>query len=555
MPKPVLLAVDDEPEVLRAVERDLRQKFGAEYRIVRAGSGPAALDALKQLKVRGDPVALLLVDQRMPGMTGLEFLEQALTLYPEAKRVLLTAYADTDAAIQAINAVRIHYYLLKPWHPPEERLYPVLSDLLEDWRASFHPPFEGLRLVSPRWSPSSFQIKEFLTRNQIPYQWLDTEKSEEARRLIESSGKEHIPLVFFPDGTVMEVPTLSDLANKIGLRTRAERPFYDLVVVGGGPSGLAAAVYGASEGLRTLVVESSAPGGQAGMSARIENYLGFPAGLSGEDLARRAVAQCRRFGVEILTPQEATGLRVEDPYRIVTLSDGSELSCHALIISSGVSYRRLEVPGLNELTGAGVYYGGALFEALSVQGEDIFIVGGANSAGQAAVHFAKYARSVTMVVRADSLSQGMSWYLINQIQATANIRVLLNSEVTGAQGDGRLQSLTITNNETGRVETVPATAIFIFIGALPHTGWLEGVVARESHGFVLTGPDLPRLGDGRRPKGWPLERDPFLLETNVPGVFAAGDVRAGSIKRVATAVGEGAMAVQFVHRYLQEVGV
>jgi thioredoxin reductase (NADPH) len=553
MPKPVLLAVDDEPEVLRAVERDLRQQYGGEYRIMRAGSGTAALETLKNLKLRGDPVALLLVDQRMPGMTGLEFLEQAIPLYPEAKRVLLTAYADTNAAIKAINDIGIHHYLLKPWSPPEERLYPPIGDLLDEWQADFRPPFEGLRLVAPRWSLKSFEIKEFLARNQIPYQWLDSERSDEAERLLAATEGGKLPLVLFSDGTALESPEIADLAERVGLRVRAERPFYDFIVVGGGPAGLAAALYGASEGLHTIVIESSAPGGQAGTSARIENYLGFPAGLSGADLARRAVAQCRRFGVEILTPQRAQSLRVEGPYRLLMLTDGSELSCHTLLVSSGVSYRKLGVPGSEELTGAGVYYGGALFEALSVQGEDIFIVGGANSAGQAAVHFAKYARTVTMLVRAGSLVESMSSYLIDQIGDLPNVHVWLNCQVVEARGESRLEALTIEHLDTGKVETVPATAMFIFIGAVPRTEWLEGVVERDKHGFILSGPDL--IVGGKRPKGWNLDREPYLLETSVPGVFVAGDVRHGSIKRVATAVGEGSMAVQLVHRYRQEVGV
>ncbi|MHB1134659.1 MAG: FAD-dependent oxidoreductase [Chloroflexota bacterium] len=552
MAKPVLLAVDDEPEVLRAVERDLRQKYGADYRIMRAGSGNSALDTLKQLKLRGEPLALLLVDQRMPGMTGIEFLEHAIEIYPDAKRVLLTAYADTDAAIQAINSIRIHHYLLKPWHPPEERLYPVLSDLLDDWEASFHPPFEGLRLVGERWSSDAFYLKEFLTSNQVPYQWLEASSSDEAQRLLATSGASRLPVVFFPDGTVLEAPAIADLATRVGLRRHPERPFYDFIIVGGGPAGLAAAVYGASEGLRTLVVEERAPGGQAGASARIENYLGFPSGISGADLAHRAVAQSRRFGVEILTPQQAVKLRTDGQYRVLTLADGTEMSSYTLLVSSGVSYRRLEAPGADGLVGSGVYYGGALCEALSVQGEDVFIVGGANSAGQAAVHFAKFARNVTMLVRGDNLDKGMSRYLIDRIRALPNVKVALNTEVAQVQGNGRLESLTLSHTDSGQLETLPAAAMFTFIGASPHTAWLEGVVARDRLGFILTGPDL--MTEGHRPRGWAPDRDPFLLETNVPGVFAAGDVRGGSVKRVATAVGEGSMAVQFVHRYLAEVG-
>ncbi len=552
--KPALLTVDDDPEVLRAVERDLRREYGDRFRVLRADSGATALEALKQLKLRNDPVALFLVDQRMPQMSGVEFLEEAMELFPEAKRVLLTAYADTDAAIRAINSVKTDYYLLKPWDPPEERLYPVLNDLLDDWLSSFRPPFTGIRVVGSRWSPQSHQIKDFLARNQVPYQWMDIEADEEARRLVEYAEPDaaQLPLVLLPDGSRLIQPSSGQIADKIGLRTRAEKPFYDLVIVGGGPAGLAAAVYGASEGLSTVMIEKEAPGGQAGSSSRIENYLGFPVGLSGGDLARRAVTQARRFGVEIITPQEVMGVRVEDPYRIVDLADGSEINCHALMIATGVAWRKLDVPGLEALTGAGVYYGAAQAEALSCSGEDVYIIGGANSAGQAAMYFSKYARKITMLVRGDSLAKSMSQYLIDQISATDNIAVQVHSSVVEAKGETSLEAITIANTITGEKETVPATSLFIFIGALPRTDWLDGVVERDKQGFIMSGADLMR--DRRRPRGWAVDRDPFLLETSVPGIFVAGDVRYGSVKRVASGVGEGSIAIQFVHQYLSKVG-
>jgi thioredoxin reductase (NADPH) len=551
--KPILFTIDDDPEVLHAIERDLRRKYGSQFRVLHADSGSAALEVLKQLKLRNEPVALLLSDQRMAHMTGVEFLEQAKELFPDAKRVLLTAYADTDAAIQAINTVKLDYYLSKPWDPPEEHLYPMLQDLLDDWLADYRPPFQGIRVLGHRWSPESHQVKDFLTRNQIPYRWLDVETSQEVHRLIEHAGLDatRLPVVLFPDGSSLAEPTNEQLAEKTGLRTHAGKPFYDLIIVGAGPAGLAAAVYGASEGLRTVLIEREASGGQAGTSSRIENYLGFPVGLSGGDLARRAVAQASRFGVEILVPQEVKALRVQDPYRFVTLGDGTELSCHALIIATGVSYRRLNVPGMDRLTGAGVYYGAAMTEALSCVDSDVYIVGGANSAGQAAMYFSRYARSVTILVRGDSLAKSMSQYLIDQISATENITVLTHVNVTEVRGEECLETIDITNSDTGEVQTVPATALFIFIGAMPRTDWVAGVLERDAQGFILSGPDL--LRNGRRPQGWTLERDPFLLETNVPGIFVAGDVRSGSVKRVASGVGEGSISVQFVHRHLAEL--
>ena len=557
--KPVLFAIDDDPEVLRAVERDLRRKYvrrrnGDGYRVLRADSADSAMDTLGQLKLRGDTVALFLVDQRMPRTTGVEFLEEARVLYPEAKKVLLTAYADTDAAIRAINDIGLDYYLQKPWDPPEENLYPVLDDLLGDWRSGYRPPFEGIRVVGNRWSPESHAVKDFLARNRVPYQWQDVEISEEARQLIaQADGSEvpRLPLVVFPDGTYLEAPENVEVAEKVGLRTRAERPFYDLIIVGGGPSGLAAAVYGASEGLKTVLIEREAPGGQAGTSSRIENYLGFPAGLSGADLSQRAVAQARRFEVEILTPQEVAEVRVEDPYRVVRLADGTETSCHALMVTTGVSYRKLDVPGVERLSGAGVYYGAAMTEALSCKDEDVYIVGGANSAGQAAMYFSQHARQVVILCRSDNLRKGMSEYLVRQIEDMENIEVRINSGVTEAFGEDHLEELQITNSKTGEEEIVPARSLFIFIGAAPKTDWLEGVVERDERGFILSGPDLVR--NGNRPKNWTEDRDPYLLETSVPGIFVAGDVRHGSVKRVASGVGEGSIAVQFIHQYLAKV--
>ena len=552
MAKPVILAVDDDPQVLRAVERDLRRNYAREYRVLRADSGHSALDTLEKVQERGDPVALMLVDQRMPRMSGVEFLEEARDIFPDAKRALLTAYADTDAAIRAINSRVLDYYLQKPWDPPEERLYPTLDDLLEDWQASYRPPFEGIRLVGHRWSPQSFVLRDFLGRNQVAYQWVDVragEESEGAPVGIELDGKK-LPLVVLPDGTELEEPETLEVAESIGLSTQAEKPFYDVIIIGAGPAGLATAVYGASEGLRIVMIEREAPGGQAGTSSRIENYLGFPSGLSGADLARRGVTQAKRFGVEILTPQEVRGVRVEDPYRIVELSDGSELSCHALVITTGVSYRMLDAPGLDKLAGAGVYYGASMSEARSCEDEEIFIVGGANSAGQAAVYFAGFADKVTMLVRADSLGKSMSQYLVDQIEEIDNIEVRTNSTVAAVDGEDSLQTVTVENG-SGEQETLKGTSIFLFIGAEPRTDWLNGVVQRDTRGYIPVGLDLMR--DGKQPDGWKLDRNPYWLETSVPGIFASGDVVRGSTKRIAYGVGGGAIAVQLVHQYLSEV--
>src|ERR1700737_2626016 len=556
MAKPILLSVDDDSDVLRAIERDLRSKYGAEYRVMASDSPEGALTLLKQLKVRSNSVALLLADQRMPHMDGVTFLQEAMHIFPEAKRALLTAYADTNAAIDAINQANINYFFLKPWDPPAEHLYPQLDDLLDDWQASFRPTFQGIRVLGTRWSPRSYELRDFLARNHVPYQWIDVEFSAndpETRQLLEALGSDatSLPVVLFQDGAKLLDSTPAEVAQKVGLRTRAQTSFYDLAIVGGGPAGLAAAVYGASEGLHTVIVEREAPGGQAGMSSRIENYLGFPMGLSGGDLARRAVVQAQRFGVEILSPQDAVGVRTEGSYRMIKLGDGNEISCHALMIATGVQWRRLEAPGIDRLQGAGVYYGGGSTEALSCKGEIIYVVGGANSAGQAAMNFAKYADRVVIVVRGSSLSSTMSQYLIDQIKQTPNIQIWPHASVSEVHGETHLEEISFLCSDTDKIERVPASGMFIFIGALPRTDWLAGVVERDERGFILTGPDLIR--DGQRPKGWALERDPFLLETNVPGIFAVGDVRHGSIKRVASGVGEGSVAVQFVHQYLSKV--
>jgi thioredoxin reductase (NADPH) len=556
MVKPSIIAVDDDAEVLHAVERDLRRRYAERYRVLRADSGATALEALRGLKKRDGAVGLLVADQRMPHMTGVEFLGQAKALYPDAKRVLLTAYADTDAAIGAINEAKIHHYLLKPWDPPEEHLYPVLDDLLEDWQASFRPRFEGVRVLGTRWSPHSYALRDFLARNQAPYRWLDVEMADrdpEVRRLVEATAGEtpRLPMVFFPDGSSLPDPSTAELAEKLGLRVRPEMAFYDLVIVGGGPAGLAAAVYGASEGLRTVMIEMEAPGGQAGMSSRIENYLGFPSGLSGGDLARRAVAQARRFGVEILSPQHVAGARVEGSARMVRLADGSDLGCKALLIATGVSYRRLNVPGAERLQGSGVYYGSAMTEAISCKDEDVYIIGGANSAGQAAMYFSKYARRVVMLVRGASLSATMSQYLIDQIKRTPNIQVETRARVVEVHGEERLEAISIHCADSNETERLNANSLYVFIGAEPRTDWLAGVIERDERGFILTGADL--LHGGKRPRGWPLERDPYWMETSVPGIFAAGDVRHGSVKRVASGVGEGSIAVQFIHQYLGAV--
>ena len=556
MAKPILLTVDDDPDVLRAIERDLRTQYGAEYRVISSDSPLGALDLLKGLKVRNDGVALLLADQRMPHMDGVGFLQAARQMFPDAKRALLTAYADTNAAISAINQANIDYFFMKPWDPPTEHLYPQLDDLLDDWQASYRPAFQGIRVLGTRWSPRSYELRDFLARSHVPYQWIDVELSAndpETKVLLEALGPDatELPIVLFPDGAKLLNSAPAEVAQKVGLRTRAETSFYDLAIVGGGPAGLAAAVYGASEGLHTVIVEREAPGGQAGMSSRIENYLGFPSGLSGGDLARRAVVQARRFGVEILAPQTVVNMRTEGSYRIIKLADDSEISCHALMIATGVQWRRLEAPGIDRLQGAGVYYGGGTTEALSCKGEMVYVVGGANSAGQAAMNFSKYAERVVILVRGESLSSTMSQYLIDQIKETPNIQLWTHAGVAEVHGDTHLEEVSVLCSDTNKVERVPASSMFIFIGALPRTDWLGDAIERDDRGFILTGSDL--MQGGARPKKWTLDRDPFLLETNVPGIFAVGDVRHGSVKRVASGVGEGSVAVQFIHQYLSKV--
>jgi thioredoxin reductase (NADPH) len=550
MSRPVILTVDDDATVSRAIARDLRRQYGEHYRIIRAESGPDALEVLGELVTRGDQVAMLLADHRMPEMNGVEFLEQAMDIVPLAKRALLTAYADTDAAIAAINTVDLDHYLLKPWAPPEEKLYPVIDELLDDFAATQRPAFDGMRVVGHRWSLPSNDVKEFLARNGVPFEWLDVD-SEPARQLLDAAHAtdDDLPVVVVPGGEVLRAPTARDLAAHIGRSTTAERPFYDLVVIGGGPAGLGAAVYGASEGLRTLLVERSATGGQAGQSSRIENYLGFPRGVSGAELARRASDQARRFDVEILTANEVTGISHRGAAHMLTLADGNDVATQACIIATGVSYRRLPASGAERYAGRGIYYGAATHEAVNCRGEHVYIVGGANSAGQAAVHFSRYAQNVTMLVRGDSLHRSMSQYLIDQIERVHNIAVRTCTEVAAVDGDGHLEALTLRDTRTDDDETVPAGHLFVFIGASPTTEWLGDGIARDGRGFILTGRDV--LRDGRPPDSWLPQRDPYYLETSTAGVFAAGDVRHKSVKRVASAVGEGAMAVTLVHRYLE----
>ena len=553
MSKAIILTVDDEPQVLNAVERDLRSHYQADFRIMKARTGSEALESVRQLKQRGDVVALFLADQRMPDMTGTEFLAQAREVYPDARKVLLTAYADTEAAITSINTIGLDHYLMKPWHPPEQNLYPVLDDLLDDWAASAVLPYDGIRVVGTKWSASSHHVKDFLARNQIPYQWLDVENNGDARAILEAipNTDRKLPVVVFPDGEKLVTPDLQTLANKAGLSTHAQQPFYDFIIIGGGPAGLAAAVYAASEGLKTVMIEKEGVGGQAGTSARIENYLGFPKGLSGADLARRAATQAKRLGAEILTAQEVTGIRIEDPYRFVQLSDGTELSCHALLVATGVDIKKLEAPGAEGLTGISVYYGAAVTEAASYKGERVFVIGGANSAGQGAVFLSQYAKQVTMIVRGTSLEVSMSQYLINQIDSIDNIDVMLRTEVTEVHGEDKMDSITVYNKDTKKSQTLDGSAMFIFIGAVPRTEFITEMILCDHSGFIVTGPDL--MTNGSRPKGWRLKRDPYLLETNIPGVFAAGDVRHGSVKRVATAIGEGSASLQSIHRYLSTV--
>ena len=553
MSLPIILTVDDEPQVLNTIERDLRQHYHHDYRIIKAGSGAEAISTVERLKQRGDAVALFLVDQRMPEISGTAFLLEAGKHYPEAVKVLLTAYADTEAAIASINEVGLDHYLMKPWDPPEQHMYPILDDLLGSWMATVQLPYDGIRVAGTLWSPNSHDTKDFLARNRIPYQWLDIEKDAEARALVETVDNDvfDLPVIFFPDGKVLVAPDNFTLAEATGLQTQASHEHYDVIVVGAGPAGLGAGVYAASEGLSVLMIDMEATGGQAGTSSRIENYLGFPNGVSGADLASRATSQAKRLGAEILTAQKVVNVRVEDTYRVVVLEDGTELTCRALILATGVTVRQLDVPGAERLTGAGIYYGAATSEAAHYRDQHVFVVGGANSAGQGAMFFSRYASKVTMLVRGSSLEKGMSQYLVNQIESRKNIEVLTHTSVIEVHGDDRLESITVENRHTGEIATVPAVALFLFIGAIPHSDMIADVVQTNKSGFIRTGPtdlDLEQY-----PHTWTLKRSPFLLETSVPGIFAAGDVRQGVIRRVASAVGEGAVAVSLVHQYLKTV--
>jgi thioredoxin reductase (NADPH) len=551
MAKPAIFSIDDDQMVLSAVERDLRAHYGQDYRILAIDTGKAALDYLQKMKTRNEPVALFLVDQRMPLMSGVEFLSRATALFPEAKRVLLTAYADSEAAIASINEVNLDYYLMKPWHPPEERLYPILDELLEDWKVHAHLPFDGIRMVGALWSSTSHQVKDYLTRNQIPYQWLDVDKDAEARQLLEQSQQDlaKIPVLYFPDGTLLAQPDLKALAEKVGLHTQAGLPFYDLIVVGSGPAGLAAGVYASSEGLRCLIIEKQAPGGQAGSSPRIENYLGFPSGISGDDLTRRAITQAKRFGAEIISAQKVKKISLRDLYRIVELDDGTEIASQAILIATGASFRTLKMPGASELAGAGIYYGAAYTEAAYYQDQDVFVVGGANSSSQGALYLSRFAHKVTILVRGEEMTS--SQYLVDAIQGNPKIELLMNTDLLEVHGTGKLEEIVVKNNVNGEKRTLQGAALFVFIGVKPESELVAGLVQRDDQGQILTGPDL--IQDGKRPKGWTLDRDPFLLETSTPGVFAAGDVRSGTNHRVASAVGEGALAIALIHQYLKSL--
>jgi thioredoxin reductase (NADPH) len=549
MPKPVIFTIDDDSSVLNSVERDLRVQYGQDYRILPIDSGKLALDYLKKLQLRNETVALFLVDQRMPEMNGVEFLEQAIKAYPQAKRVLLTAYADTQAAIDSINEVGLDYYLMKPWHPPQERLYPILDELLEDWKIHVRLPYEGIRVAGTLWSLPSHQVKDFLTRHQIPYQWLDIEKDSNTRQLVEGISSEitKLPVVFFPDGKTLIQPDLKELAEKVGLQTRAALPFYDIVVVGSGPAGLAAAVYAGSEGYRCLVIERAAPGGQAGSSPKIENYLGFPTGISGDDLTRRAVSQAKRFGVEILSAQEAKQAFVKDTYRIIQLSDGTEISCQALLIATGASFHMMKMPGAAELTGAGIYYGAAYTEAMNYKDQDVFVVGGANSAAQGAIYLSQFASKVRVLIRGPQPTA--SKYLVDALEQNQKIELMRNTDLVEVRGKNTLEQIIVKNTNTDELQTFDAAAMFVFIGVRPQSQLVADLVKRDEKDYILTGPNL--IVDKKPPQGWTLERDPFLLETSIPGIFAAGDVRFGTSHRVASAVGEGAIAFALMKEYLK----
>lgn len=550
MKKPTIFAIDDDPAVIRAIERDLRKYYRKDYRVMSAQSGEDALDSLRKLKTRNETVALFVTDQRMPGMSGVDFLSLAKEIYPDAKRALLTAYSDTDSAVRAINEAQLDYYLMKPWDPPEERLYPVLNDLLDEWLATYKPDFEGLRLVGYQWSPHSHAIKEFLAGNLVPYHWLDVELHEKGRELISMSGidSKDLPAAFFEDGSHLTNPNFKALARKLGLKSEASRDVYDVVIIGAGPAGLAAAVYGASEGLKTLLVEKRAPGGQAGTSARIENYLGFPSGLSGSELTRRAITQAARLGAEVLTPQEVTDIKLKEMYKIIKLSDGKELNTHSLIIASGVDYRRLDAEYVSDFTGAGIYYGSCRTEAHACKGKDVYVVGGGNSAGQAAMYLSKFAKNVFIVIRGKSLGSSMSQYLIEQISRTPNVSILSGSRIVEVQGDGRLESIVIEDVGTGERRTADTQSLFIFIGMRPFTDWIKLDLIKNEKGYIETGRDL--LSYENFKTIWKLERSPYLLESSIPGIFAAGDVRSGAMNRVASAVGEGSMAIKFIHEYI-----
>jgi len=548
MPKPVIFSLDDDTSVLSSIERDLRSHYGQDYRILSINSGSGALDYLKRLEQRSETVALFLVDQRMPEMSGTEFLAEAIKTFPQAKRVLLTAYADTQAAIDSINEVGLDYYLMKPWHPPEDRLYPILDELLADWKIHVRLPYEGIRVAGTLWSLTSHEVKDFLTRHQIPYQWLDIEKEPSARKLVEGVTSEtKLPVIFFPDGKTLIEPDLKTLADKVGLQTRAELPFYDIVVIGSGPAGLAAAVYAGSEGYKCLVVERAAPGGQAGSSPKIENYLGFPTGISGDDLTRRAVSQAKRFGVEILSAQEAVQVKVNEAYRIVTLADGSEISCHAVLMATGASFHMLKMPGADTLTGAGIYYGAAYTEAMNYKDQRVFVVGGANSAAQGALYLSRFASKVTMLIRGHQPTA--SKYLVDALYENEKIEILLDTDLMGVKGTTTLEQVTVKNTKTNEIQTFDASAMFVFIGVRPQSSVVKGLVLCNEKGYIFTGPDL--MVDKKPPQGWTLERDPFLLETSTPGIFAAGDVRYGTNHRVASAVGEGSIAYALMKEYLK----